>query len=67
MNVTVMSYRDSVDFGFMVCDELVPDVWDVRGLRRALLPRSSTRPPSAPEAHPRPRGAPSSTARADGR
>ena len=29
MNVTVMSYRDSVDFGFMVCDELVPDVWDV--------------------------------------
>jgi len=29
LNVTVMSYRDSVDFGFMVCDELVPDVWDV--------------------------------------
>ncbi|MCB1002826.1 MAG: wax ester/triacylglycerol synthase family O-acyltransferase [Acidimicrobiales bacterium] len=29
LNVTVMSYRDSVDFGFMVCDELVPDVWDL--------------------------------------
>ncbi len=29
LNVTVMSYRDSVDFGFMVCDELLPDVWDL--------------------------------------
>ena len=29
LNITVMSYRDSVDFGFMVCDELLPDVWDL--------------------------------------
>ena len=29
MNITVMSYRDSVDIGFMVCRELVPDVWDL--------------------------------------
>ncbi|CAN5853304.1 wax ester/triacylglycerol synthase family O-acyltransferase [soil metagenome] len=29
LNVTVMSYRDSVDFGFMVCRELIPDVWDL--------------------------------------
>jgi len=29
LNITVMSYRDSVDFGFMVCDDLMPDVWDL--------------------------------------
>lgn len=27
LNVTVMSYQDSVDIGFMVDKELVPDVW----------------------------------------
>ena len=27
LNITVFSYRDSVDFGFMACRELVPDVW----------------------------------------
>ena len=27
LNITVFSYRDSVDVGFMVCRELVPDVW----------------------------------------
>ena len=26
LNLTVMSYLDHVDFGFMVCRELVPDV-----------------------------------------
>lgn len=29
LNITVMSYRNSVDFGFMVCRELIPDVWDM--------------------------------------
>lgn len=29
LNVTVMSYRDSMDFGFMACAELVPDLWDL--------------------------------------
>ena len=29
LNITVMSYRGSVDFGFMVDRELVPDVWDM--------------------------------------
>ncbi len=29
LNITVFSYRDAVDFGFMVCRELVPDVWDM--------------------------------------
>ncbi|HEY4378149.1 MAG TPA: WS/DGAT domain-containing protein, partial [Acidimicrobiales bacterium] len=27
LNITVFSYRDSIDIGFMVCRELVPDVW----------------------------------------
>jgi len=29
LNVTVLSYRDSVDFGFMADSALVPDVWDL--------------------------------------
>jgi diacylglycerol O-acyltransferase len=36
LNITVFSYRDSVDFGFMVCRELVPDVWAMAdGVREA--------------------------------
>ena len=27
LNITVFSYRDSVDIGFMACRELIPDVW----------------------------------------
>jgi WS/DGAT/MGAT family acyltransferase len=27
LNITVLSYVDHVDIGFMVCRELVPDVW----------------------------------------
>lgn len=29
VNVTVFSYRDRVDFGFMVCRDLVPDPWSL--------------------------------------
>ncbi len=29
LNVTVLSYRDSIDFGFMADRSLVPDVWDL--------------------------------------
>jgi outer membrane biosynthesis protein TonB len=29
LNVTVLSYRDNVDFGFLAAAELVPDVWDL--------------------------------------
>ncbi len=29
LNVTMMSYRDSVDFGFLGATELVPDIWDL--------------------------------------
>ncbi len=31
LNVTVMSYRDHMDFGFMVCRELIADVWAMAG------------------------------------
>jgi diacylglycerol O-acyltransferase / wax synthase len=29
LNVTVLSYMDNVDFGFLAAAELVPDVWDM--------------------------------------
>jgi WS/DGAT/MGAT family acyltransferase len=29
LNITVMSYRDSVDIGFLACTDLVPDIWDL--------------------------------------
>ena len=29
LNITVQSYLDNLDFGFIVCRELVPDVWDM--------------------------------------
>ncbi|MEX2292451.1 MAG: wax ester/triacylglycerol synthase family O-acyltransferase [Acidimicrobiales bacterium] len=29
LNITVLSYLDNVDIGFMACRELVPDVWDL--------------------------------------
>ncbi len=29
LNITVMSYNGSVDFGLVACRELVPDLWDI--------------------------------------
>jgi WS/DGAT/MGAT family acyltransferase len=29
LNITVMSYLDSIDIGFLVCDDAMPDVWDL--------------------------------------
>jgi WS/DGAT/MGAT family acyltransferase len=29
LNITVMSYMDSLDFGFLVCPELIPDPWSL--------------------------------------
>jgi diacylglycerol O-acyltransferase len=29
LNITVISYVDSLDFGFLACRELVPDVWQI--------------------------------------
>jgi hypothetical protein len=38
LNITVFSYRGSVDFGFMVDRELVPDVWNMADrVKDALL------------------------------
>jgi hypothetical protein len=37
VNVTVFSYRDSIDFGFMVCREVVTDPWSLaKGIDEAL-------------------------------
>jgi hypothetical protein len=29
LNITVMSYLDSIDIGLMVCDDALPEVWDL--------------------------------------
>jgi hypothetical protein len=29
MNISLISYRDSLDFGIVVCPDLVPDVWSL--------------------------------------
>ncbi len=29
LNITVISYRDRLDFGFVSCRELLPDLWDL--------------------------------------
>jgi diacylglycerol O-acyltransferase len=37
LNITVMSYIDNLDFGFLACRELVPDVWAIAdGIELAL-------------------------------
>jgi hypothetical protein len=35
--MTVMSYRDSLDFGLLACPDVLPDVWSLaEGLELAL-------------------------------
>jgi hypothetical protein len=29
LNITVMSYNGSLDFGLVACREVVPDLWDM--------------------------------------
>jgi WS/DGAT/MGAT family acyltransferase len=37
LNITVLSYIDSLDFGFLACRELVPDLWTIaNGIELAL-------------------------------
>lgn len=37
LNMTVMSYRDSLDFGLLACPDVLPDVWNLaEGLQLAL-------------------------------
>ena len=39
LNITVVSYLDRLDFGFIVDRELVPDVWDLADLHIAEITR----------------------------
>jgi WS/DGAT/MGAT family acyltransferase len=39
LNITVVSYLDRIDFGFIVDRELVPDVWDLADLHIAEISR----------------------------
>jgi hypothetical protein len=48
LNVTVMSYHGSVDFGFTVSADLVPDVWD---LAAAVAPSTEELLAAARAAH----------------
>jgi diacylglycerol O-acyltransferase / wax synthase len=37
LNITVMSYLDSLDFGLLACPDVLPDVWQIaEGLQEAL-------------------------------
>jgi diacylglycerol O-acyltransferase / wax synthase len=53
LNITVMSYRDSIDVGMIACRELVPDLWDLAGafedamaeLTSAVSGRGASSPP----------------------
>ena len=39
LNITVVSYLDTFDFGFLVDRDLVPDVWDLANLHLAEITR----------------------------
>ena len=39
LNITVASYLDRLDFGFIVDRELVPDVWDLADMHIAEIDR----------------------------
>ena len=57
VNITVMSYRDQLDFGIVVCPALVPDPWVLAdGLRQALAALSAAVGVDATEAAGLPRG-----------
>jgi diacylglycerol O-acyltransferase / wax synthase len=40
LNVTVVSYLDRLDFGFVVDRDLVPDVWDLADMQIDEIGRS---------------------------
>lgn len=42
LNITVFSYRGSVDIGFMACRELIPDVWDLADATERAMAELST-------------------------
>lgn len=37
LNMTVISYRERMDFGYVACRERVPDLWDLVGDTRAAI------------------------------
>ena len=37
LNITVLSYMDHVDIGFVACRELVPDVWTLADHAEAAM------------------------------
>jgi hypothetical protein len=51
LNVTVLSYMDNMDFGFLACAELVPDVGDladdIEAAMKDLLAAAAAREGSA--------------------
>jgi diacylglycerol O-acyltransferase / wax synthase len=58
LNITVQSYLDKLDFGLLVCPELVPDVWDmlqyifddIDTLKEAAEPQQTAKPKPKPRA-----------------
>lgn len=45
MNITVFSYRDHVDFGFLVCPETIPDPWEIaEGIEPAVAELETAAP-----------------------
>jgi hypothetical protein len=53
LNITVLSYMDNVDIGFMACRELVPDVWDlVEHVGAAMDELLAAIEPPAPQGEP---------------
>jgi WS/DGAT/MGAT family acyltransferase len=55
LNITVLSYMDNVDIGFMACRELIPDVWDLvehveRSMAELLAAVDALDAPPAPKA-----------------
>ena len=68
LNMTVQSYNGNLDFGFIACRELVPDLWlltellhdSMNELLAATLPKGSKKPntlPTTTRARKRPLGA----------
>ena len=37
LNITLQSYQDKLDFGFMGCSDLIPDLWDLPGFMEQSL------------------------------
>ncbi len=48
LNITVISYIDQLEFGFLACSELVPDVWSIaNGIELALEELEKAAPDAA--------------------